>query len=431
MSEEIKDTSKMDEVKKEVAEVKEAVKSTEFNQAAVEEAVKRIVGEQVESLKAPVMNHNIQVPEDKAFVPDGKYSGRKKTDVHFANMLIDSINNVSEPHNRIKKSADLQKALTSTGAGGVDEWVPSDMEAQLWENWVKRSIVSDKFATIDMPSNPFLIPTLTADTTIYRPTAEAEAPTASDPTSAQTTLSACKLAGKNLMSYEADEDAIFSVLSIVRDNFSKQLAAAVDSTILNGDTTTGTANINLSGGTIPTTSRFLCFDGLRHASLVDNTDMDANLGALAIADIATLQALMGKYASRPSEVVIFTDPWTYFKLTGLSEVLTIDKYGNDATIIKGELAKIMGYSIVVSEELAKANVTGWVDNTGGNNTKGQLVISHTPSWRAGWRRRVMIETDRDIDKQQYEIVASLRYAFAPFGAIASQTFNAVGFNITI
>ena len=428
---EINDTSKMDEVKKEVAEVKEAVKSTEFNQAAVEEAIKRIVGEQVESLKAPVMNHTMQVPEDKAFIPDGKYRGMKKTDVCFANMLIDSMNSVANPQNRVQKSADLEKAITAIGAGAVDEWVPTDMQAQLWEDWTKRSLVSDKFQTVDMPSNPFLLPTLLGDTTIYRPTAEAEAPTASDPTSGQSTLSACKLAGKNTMSYEADEDAIFSVLGIVRDNFAKQLAAAVDSVILNGDTTTGTANINLSGGTIPTTSKFLCFDGLRHAALVDNTDMDADLGALTIADIPTLQALMGKYATRPSEVVLFCDPYTYFKLTGLSEVLTIEKYGNDATIVKGELAKIMGYPIVVSEELAKTNATGWVDNTAGSNTVGQIVLCHTPSWMGGWKRRVMIETDRAIDTQVYTIVASLRYAFIQQGTLASQQHTSVGFNITV
>ena len=428
---EIIDTSKMEEVKKEVAEIKEVTKTAEFNQAAVEEAVKRIVGEQVAALKQPVMNHTMQTPEDKAFVPDGKYHGMKKTEVCFANMLIDSINSVANPQNRIKKSADLEKAITSTASGAVDQWVPTDMQAQLWEDWTKRSIVSDKFQTIDMPTNPFLVPTLTGDTTIYRPTAEAEAPTASDPTSAQSTLSACKLAGKNLMSYEAEEDAIFSVLGIVRDNFAKQLAAAVDSVILNGDTTTGTVNINLSGGTIPTTSKFLCFDGLRHAALVDNTDMDADLGSLAIADIATLQALMGKYATRPSDVVMFVDPYTYFKMTGLSEVLTIDKYGNDATVVKGELAKLKGYPIVVSEELAKTNATGWVDNTAGSNTVGQIVLCHIPSWLAGWKRRVMVETDRNIDVQQYEIVASLRYAFVPNGAIASQEHTAVGFNITV
>jgi len=431
MSEEIKDTSKMDEVKKEVAEVKEAVKSTEFNQAAVEEAIKRIVGEQVESLKAPVINHAVQATEDKAFVPDGKYRGMKKTEVCFGNMIIDSMNSVANPQNQIKKSADLEKAITAIGSGAVDEWVPTDMQAQLWEDWTKRSIVSDKFQTIDMPSNPFLIPTLLDDTTIYRPTVEAEAPTASDPESGQSTLSACKLAGKNLMSYEAEEDAIFSVLGIVRDNFAKQLAAAVDSVILNGDTTTGTSNINLSGGSIPSTSKFLCFDGLRHAALIDNNDMDADLGALAIADIATLQALMGKYATRPSEVVMFVDPYTYFKLTGLSEVLTIDKYGNDATVVKGELAKLMGYPIVVSEELLKTNATGWVPSPATGGTVGQILMVHTPSWMAGWKRRVMIETDRNIDVQQYEIVASLRYAFIPNGDIDSQEHVALGFNITV
>lgn len=425
-------SEKISEIKKQTAEIDEAVKSEEFNKDEVLKGIKEIVAKEIEALKAPVLDHKLEAPhEDKLHVLDGKYAGMKKTEIYFANTIIDSINNVAGLGNRIEKSADLTKAMSAVGDGTGDQWVPSGMEAQLWEDWTKRSIVSDKFQTIDMPTNPFLIPTLTADTTIYRPTAEAEAPTASDVTTAQSTLSACKLAGKNLMSYELEEDAIFAVLPIIRENFAKQLAAAVDSVILNGDTTTGTSNINLSGGSIPTTSKYLCFDGLRHAALVGNDAMDADLGSLAIADIATLQALMGKFATRPSDVVLFCDPYTYLKLTGLSEVLTIDKYGNDATILKGELAKIKGYPIIVSEELSKANSNGHVDNTSGNNTTGTIVLCHTPSWRAGWKRKVMIETDRDIDVQQYEIVASLRYALIPFGDISTQEHVAVGFNITL
>lgn len=424
-------SDKIDDVKKEVAKIEEAVKKEEYNKEEVLKGVKEIVKEQVEALQKPILDHRLETPEDKAFYQTGKYAGKKKTDVYFANMLIDSINSAAEPRNRIQKSLDLEKAMTATGSGAGDEWVPTGMDTELWEDWVKRSLVSDKFQTVDMPTDPFNIPTLTADTTIYHPTAEAEAPTASDVTTAQSTLTACKLAGKNLMSYEFEEDAVFAVLPIIRENFAKQIAAAVDSVILNGDTTTGTSNINLSGGTIPTTSRFLCLNGLRHAALVDNTDMDADLGALATADVSTLQALLGKRGTRPSDVVLFCDPWTYIKFTGLTEVLTLDKYGNDATIIKGELAKIMGFPIVVSEELAKSNSTGHVDNTAANNTKGTIVLVHLPSWRAGWRRRLLIETDRDIDKQQYEIVASLRYAFIGFGTRSSATDTAVGFNITV
>lgn len=423
-------SDKIDDIKKKAAEIDDAVKSEEFNKDEVLKGVREIIAQEMEALKQPVIDKQLLVPEDKAYVPSGKYIGKKKTDVYFGNMVIDSINAVAAPTNRIKKSADLEKAMAATTAGAGDEWVPTGMDTAIWEDWTKRSLVADKIQTVDMPTDPFDIPILTGDLTIYKP-GEATAPTASDLTTAKKTLTACKLAGKNLMSYELEEDAVFSVISILKENFAKQIAAAVDSVILNGDTTTGTANINLSGGTITTTSKFLCFDGMRHAALIENAAMDADLGALAVADIATLQALMGKYATRPSDVILFTDIWTYLKMTGLSDVLTIDKYGNDATIIKGELAKLMGYPIVVSEELAKANSTGWVDNTAGNNTTGQIVLTHIPSWRAGWKRRFLLETDRDIDKQQYEMVGSIRYALIMFGTASSQTHTSVGFNVTI
>ena len=423
-------TDKIEEIKKEAAEITKAVEKEEYNKEEVLKGIKEIITEQMDALKKPVMDKNFNVPEDKAHVLDGKYAGVKKTDLYFTNMLIDSINHVADPSNRIKKSIDLEKAMTAAGAGAGDEWVTTAMNTEIWTEWQKRSLVADKIDIMDMPSDPFDIPIMTGDTTLYLGS-EAGTPTASDVTTAKKTLTACKLIGKNLMSYELEEDAIFAVQPKIKENFTKQIAAAVDSVILNGDETTGTSNINLSGGAIGATSRFLCDDGMRHAALIDNAAMDADLGALATADFDTLLALMGKYATRPSENVIFTDVWTYLKIIALSDVLTIDKYGNDATIIKGELAKLKGMPIVVSEELAKSNATGHVDNSAGNNTKGQIVIAHTPSWQGGFKRRLLIETDRDIDLQQYEIVASIRFALVGYGTMSGQTHTAVGFNITV
>jgi hypothetical protein len=57
------------------------------------------------------------------------------------------------------------KALTATGAGTGDEYVPTGMDAGLWEDMFLSARVLGSLMTIDMPSDPFDLPVGTGDVT--------------------------------------------------------------------------------------------------------------------------------------------------------------------------------------------------------------------------------------------------------------------------
>ena len=389
---------------------------------------------EVKTEETPYEIKHIQPADGRKVLPDfkhksGRFAGYNQSDVVFAKRMVDAFN-AKGMH--VPLSNELEKAanMTSTGTGTGDEWVPELMDSMLWDEWVKTSRVAQLINIVEMPSQPYDLPYKSSSMSFYK-TSEDAGITGSAVGTGYATLSACKMAGKTLFTYELDEDSIIAMAPEIRKDIAEAAAAAIDDAIINGDTTTGTSNINLSGGTISTADVVICFDGLRHAALIDNAAMDSDLGALTIDDFGTLMGLLGKYNTLPSRLALLFDPYTNAKILLLDELLTVDKYANKATIMNGEVGSILGIPCIPSEEIAKSNATGWVDNTSGNNTKGTIVLFHRPSWKGGYRRRLLIEADKDIESQEIKLVASMRFALSGWGTMSSQTHTACGFDITV
>jgi len=363
----------------------------------------------------------------------GKFAGIKQSDVVFAKRAVEAFSRKGLTDIRVSDELEKAANMTSTGSGSGDEWVPSDLDSMLWEEWVKVSRVAQMFRIDEMPTQPYDLPIKTSDITFYKTSEDANI-TGSALGTGYGRLDACKMAGKMIFTYEIDEDSILSMAGEIRNSIGISAAAAIDDAILNGDTTTGTSNINLSGGTISTSDLVLCFNGLRHAALVDNTSMASDLGTLAVADFNTMLALMGKYNTMTSNLVAFFDPYVNAKMVGLTGLVSVSDYGAGATIHTGEVGSIFNIACIPTEELVKANSSGWVDNSSGSNTKGQIVLVHKPSWRGGYRRRLLIEADKDIETQELKLVASMRFAFVGYGDqgdLSAQTHTIVGYNVTV
>ena len=120
---------------------------------------------------------------------------------------------------------------------------------------------------------------------------------------------------------------------------------------------------------------------------------------------------MGKYGVNPDRIFAITNIKTYLlSLMGLTNVRTFDKYGPKATILTGELAKVDGVPIIVSESMPLAEDDGKVSVTASNNDEGQIAFVNRDQWMVGYKRQLMIEVDRDIRKRVYYMVASFRIA---------------------
>jgi len=247
-----------------------------------------------------------------------------------------------------------------------------------------------------------------------------------------------------MWSGEMEEDSIIPFVPFLRRQAAASIAHYTDSLVLNGDTTnSATGNINLDDADPADSKHYLAFDGIRHASLVDNTNNDND--AAGAPTLAMLHALRGDmidkarlvdwgHPANPDDLVYVSDPETADKIAMIDELLTVDKYGPQATVLTGEVLKIGRHPLVVSMAMALTEADGKVSTTPANNVKGQVSAFNRRGFKTGWRRRVMVETERLPATDQTRLVYSLRLGFGrftPTGAASGIEAAATLRNITI
>jgi HK97 family phage major capsid protein len=338
-------------------------------------------------------------------------------------------------------SGDLKnalKAMDSTTATAGDEYVPTNLAPQLWEDMFLASKVVGLFQRVMPSSNPFDIP-LGLGSVTWRKTGENIGTTQSNPTTGKVTLAATQLATQQAWSYTLDEDSAIALAPAIRARLAQSGAEQMDSFMLNADdTAAATGNINLDDATPPADSYYLQTggqDGIRHQWIVDNTTMKTDCsGTLTDAKILTAMALMGKYAVDPTQVVFITDIQTYLAgflsaATGApgANTITMEKFGAGATVMTGQLAAYRGIPIVVSASQSLTDVDG--KSNVAATTKGTINIVNRNNWYSGFWRNLLIEADRDIQKLQYILVSSFRQGVVAWGTRSSNTHTSGLYNI--
>jgi HK97 family phage major capsid protein len=333
-------------------------------------------------------------------------------------------------------SADLGnavKALTATGAATGDELVPTGMASELWQDFFSASRVGNDLPNQPMPTDPFDIPLSLGDVT-WRKGTQNTATTASDTATAKSTLTSTEEVAEVDWSYNLEEDAVVAMMPALRKRLALSGGEAIDAFCLNADSTdASTGNINLDDADPDADSYYLSNgqDGIRHLAIVDHTDQKSDMsGALTDAGMTTLLGLLAKYGLDYQNVRIVPDIHTYFDLVGLTNVATFDKYGPQATIVTGELARYRGVPVIPSASMGRTEADGKLAAIAGSNTKGQIVAYNRNSWVVGFRRGLMIEVDRLIQKRQLVMVVSFRIAIGAYGTRSSAEHTACLYNIT-
>lgn len=367
----------------------------------------------------------------KGRVMEGKFEGKAVDDLLFTDWLLRRIHSMDQraakPPSKDLEEA-ITKALTATGALTGDELVPTGMMAALWSDMFLASKIVATIGTIPMPTDPFDIP-LGWGTVTWRKGTQNTATTVSDPATAKSTLTATEQVAEVNWSYDLDEDAVIAVLPTLRAELSRDGAEQMDKFVLNADATdAATGNINLDDANPPDDSYYLSSgqDGIRHLYLVDNTAQSADISTtLTDALLRTGIGRLGKYAADVSRLAMVTDAETYVNgMLGLTNVVTVDKFGPQATVLTGQLSAYSGIPIIVSGAMAEAEDDGKVSTTGANNDEGQIALFHRDMWRVGFRRQLLIEIDRNIQKRSFIMVVSFRIAVAARGTRSSAVHTA-------
>lgn len=369
-------------------------------------------------------------------VRDGKFAGKRVSDLQFASTFL-KMAHVHFPNHVTLPSAEMTKVLTSTGTGTGDELVPQNMAAELWEDFFLASRIVSNIGVIDQPTDPFDMPLGLGDFT-WRKGGQGVAVSASDPSTADSTFTSTEQVAEVNWTYNLDEDAIIAMMPALRARIGISGGEQMDAFCLNADSTdAATGNINLDDADPDADSYYLTDgqDGIRHQWLVDNTpsqSINAGGDALSDSDVLNAQKAMGKYAVSPDKTTIATDVSTYIKgFLALDGVFTLDKYGPEATVLTGELAKYRGIPIILSASAPLTEADGKVSTTAGNNTLGQFSLYHNDMWNVGFRRQLLIEVDRDIQRRLLIMVISFRIAIATHGTRASNIHTAGVRNILV
>ena len=372
-----------------------------------------------------------------AIVESGKFAGARVDDLMFADWMLSKAAAMKAP-GASGPSSELRgivsKALTATGAGTGDEYVPTGMAASLWNDFFIQSRVASQFDTVQMPTDPWDWPLGWGDGT-WRKGTQNTATTVSDPATAKSTMTATEQVLEYNFSYSLDEDSVVAVMPSLRAQIARDGAEQVDRFVMNADSTNAaTGNINLDDADPDDDSYYLSAgqDGLRHLVIVDNTGQSTDISA-ALDDTKLRAGIgrLGKYATDLNRLVLFCNPKTYvLSMLGLTNVATYDKFGPQATVISGALANYAGIPVIPTSSIALAEDDGKVSNTANNNDEGTVLIAHRDMWKVGFRRNLMLEMFRDVQKRSVILVASFRIAVAARGTRSTATHTAGVHGIT-
>ena len=397
--------------------------------------VRALLGQQRSERREAVLS---RASNDRVRVRGGQLDGFDMVDLAIMRSLLTAQQARPQDYDSRALQAweqSVQRAMDSTTSGAGDELVGREEARQLWADVNVETAVASLFETVTMPSNPFDIPLQLGDVNWYPGTANV-AVSSTNLSTAKQTLTAYELVGMVPWAYELDEDAVIAMMAEVRATLLRNSAQVLDDIVLNADTSL-TGNINHDGTALTATTAghahyLVGFDGLVHLPLVDNTAMRNDHSAAVSADMFNeLRRKLGNYGLRPSELAFVTDVNTFIAVQSITEFQTVDKLGPNATLLTGQLGSVEGVPVVVSEQMALADADGKVTAAGNVASTGRLLLVNRTQWRKGFKRELLIETERDVQRRQNVMVVSMRVAFAErSGSRTSAAHTALQFNIT-
>lgn len=306
---------------------------------------------------------------------------------------------------------------TATAAEGL-EFLPKELSGDLIERVNLLLRVAALFGMIPMPSNPFEIPGRAVSRVRLGTKAEETADTgqgkflAVTPGSRKITLTAVKLAGRALLSREAEEDAIIAMLPFIREELIDYLAADIEDAIVNGDNTSPHQDTDVTDFTDPQDPR-TAWNGLRLLTQAAQKTDVSNAAPTVLNSIRANRKTMKKYGVSIADLAHLCSISAYLQLLGDTNVYTVDKYGPGATILAGELGRADGTPLIVSEYVRQdLNASGVFDNVTTNRT--QIITVNRRGFLMGERRGVTVEVLRELyaESDQDAVIISRRLAFA-------------------
>lgn len=435
----------LDDVVKQIKDAQDAMaKAHADNQASVKAMVE-------ETLRTVLRNHPGVTPERKIVFDDAKaYTSTSEIEAmlpkevqHEADNLFILSKALNKPIKSLKrygafrqlfdaKAGEFRKALDSTTAGGVDEWVPTDFSATLKEKVRLQLKVAALFSVIPMPSNPYTLPTEVGNIDSFlQPENTADTGQTIIPVgdtgniSGNVTFSAFGHATRVLISKEASEDSIVPLLPLIQNRIVLALAQGREDIIVNGDNSGSHMDSDTAGGSAQL--RRKSAKGIRALSYLNNYTTD--LSTLSINTLLDMVGAMGVYGVNPANTAFVTSINGVVALMKQEVMQTLDKVGPNAVILQGQIGFILGRPVIVSEyvrqDLAGTGIYGAA------SSKTVISLVNRDALAIGERTKVETQllTELYAVYNQNALLATERMDFQSIFPIASNKVAYLGINV--
>jgi HK97 family phage prohead protease/HK97 family phage major capsid protein len=195
------------------------------------------------------------------------------------------------------------------------------------------------------------------------------------------TLNAYKVATNEYVAYEEEEDSLLAIMPVIRDAMVRRVARAVDRAMLRG---AGTGSDPVKG--------LATYDAVSAVTL-DISDA----AKMTVAKLQQMRRDLGAWGLDPSELVYIVSTENYYDLLEDTNFLTVDKVGNQATLLTGQIGAVGNTPVIVSAEFADkaADAVGAICFNPGN-------------FLVGNQRGLRVDTQDLVETQRRVMVASLR-----------------------
>ena len=198
------------------------------------------------------------------------------------------------------------------------------------------------------------------------------------------TLTAYKLATREYIGYEEDEDSIIPIAGIVRDAIIRRMARSSDAAIL-GE---------------PGGQPFTSLRGNAGGASANDVATTNATTEMTVDNIHAARTAMGQWGHNPSDLICLISQAAYYALVTDANVQTVDKYGENATVRTGELGRVWGIPLIIAETF-KALGAG----------EARAVLFNPSNYLLGNHRGLTLEMATDVVAQQRAMVATRRFGF--------------------
>ena len=323
------------------------------------------------------------------------------------------------------------KAFGTGVSGGGADWIPTLMSSNFVSEFESPRIVEDKFREIPMGSSPFDLP-IQNNVTVARKIAENTAITGANFGTTKLTFTAVKLGEYYILPEELTEDSAVAIFDIGRSEIINAQSRAVETAIINGDDD-GThldSDVQALGADVAQK----IWKGLRRqaiANTANNGTTDFSNAAITEANLRVMRQRMGKFGNNPAQLLWIVSSVGLQQMMSLPSVITIDKYGQFATVLTGEIGRYQGIPIIVSDYMrSDLNATGVYD--GVTTTRTALLLVNYSRWYVGMRRAIRTKVMEDLANQDRWLMASYqRKDFKGHTQSATEVSVSYGYNVAV